>query len=41
MPGRVLIVDDEQPMCDLLREDLSLRGFDVVSRTCAQERSHA
>ena len=37
MPGRILIVDDEQAMCDLLATDLALRGFEVAAHTCAQD----
>ena len=37
MPGRVLIVDDEQSMCELIETDLRLRGFDSAWRTSAEE----
>ncbi|MDA7979404.1 MAG: sigma-54 dependent transcriptional regulator [Pirellulales bacterium] len=35
--GRVLVVDDEASMCELLEADLRLRGFDVAWRTSAEE----
>jgi DNA-binding NtrC family response regulator len=35
MPGRILVVDDEQSMCDLLAEELSTRGFEVACHTSA------
>ncbi|APZ94163.1 sigma-54-dependent transcriptional regulator [Fuerstiella marisgermanici] len=31
--GHVLVIDDEKSMCDLLRDDLSLRGFTVDTFT--------
>ncbi len=31
--GRILVVDDEESMCQLLEADLSLRGFEVSWRT--------
>ena len=37
MNARVLIVDDERNMCELLEADLSTRGFDVTWRTSAAE----
>jgi two-component system response regulator HydG len=37
MPGRVLIVDDERPMCELLETDLRLRGFSPIWMTSARE----
>ena len=37
MPGRVLVVDDEQAMCDALSADLSSRGFEVATRTSGQD----
>jgi DNA-binding NtrC family response regulator len=36
MTDRILIVDDERGMCDLLQVDLGLRGFDVVCFTDAE-----
>jgi DNA-binding NtrC family response regulator len=36
MAGRILVVDDEQPMCDLLAADLTARGFEVACHTSAQ-----
>ncbi len=35
--GRVLVVDDEVSMCELLEADLKLRDFDVAWRTSADE----
>lgn len=35
--GRVLVVDDEASMCQLLEADLRLRGFDIDWRTSAEE----
>jgi two-component system response regulator HydG len=37
VPGRILIVDDEKSMCELLETDLRLRGFEPVGRTSADE----
>jgi two-component system response regulator HydG len=37
MEGRILVVDDELSMCQLLETDLRLRGFEPVSRTSADE----
>ncbi|NQT16592.1 MAG: response regulator, partial [Planctomycetes bacterium] len=37
MNPRVLIVDDEQSMCEMLEVDLGLRQFDVSWHTSAQE----
>src|SRR5215813_2568914 len=37
MRGRVLIVDDEREMCELLRQGLTRRGFATVERTSAAE----
>ncbi len=37
MPGRVLIVDDEKSMCELLEADLSSRELQPVSFTSAEE----
>jgi len=33
MPGRILIVDDELEMCDVLRDGLGRRGFEVTATT--------
>ena len=35
MQPRILVVDDEQSMCELLETDLRLRKFDVASSTSA------
>ncbi|MFC1705657.1 sigma-54-dependent transcriptional regulator [Planctomycetota bacterium] len=37
MPGRILIVDDEPSMCELLEADLGTRGFEPVWFTSADE----
>ncbi len=37
MTGRILIVDDEKSMCDMLDTYLRRRGFEPVSHTSAQE----
>jgi two-component system, NtrC family, response regulator AtoC len=37
MKGRLLIVDDERSMCEMLHEDLSERGCEVEWRTSADE----
>ena len=37
MTGRILIVDDERSMCDLLDTDLRLRGFSTQSFTSAAD----
>jgi DNA-binding NtrC family response regulator len=37
MTGRILIVDDDKSMCDMLDTDLNRRGFEPVSRTSAVE----
>ena len=37
MPGRVLIVDDEQSMCEVLETDLRLRGFETTWFTSPHE----
>jgi len=37
MPGRILIVDDERSMCELIRTDLRLRGFTPCYCTSADE----
>jgi two-component system response regulator HydG len=36
---RVLVVDDERAMCDVLVEELSHRGFTAVARTSADDAS--
>ncbi len=36
MPARILIVDDEQSMCDLLEADLGCRGLDTTCFTSAE-----
>jgi two-component system response regulator HydG len=41
MSGRILIVDDDQSMCDLLEADLSRRGFQISCFTSADEAFHA
>jgi len=37
MTPRILVVDDERSMCDYLEAELRARGFDVASRTNADE----
>ncbi len=37
MTGRILIVDDERNMCELLEMDLRLRGFSTASFTSASD----
>jgi two-component system response regulator HydG len=37
MQGRILIVDDDQSMCELLQAGLKRRGFEAVWRTVADE----
>lgn len=37
MTGRILIVDDEKSMCEMLNADLGRRGFETVSYTSAEE----
>jgi DNA-binding NtrC family response regulator len=37
MQGRVLIVDDDRSMCEMLEVDLRLRGFECRSTTSPQE----
>jgi two-component system response regulator HydG len=37
MNGRVLIVDDEQSMCELLESALAKRGYETASRTSADQ----
>lgn len=39
--GHILVIDDEQNMCDLLRDDLALRGFTVESFTSPLEAVNA
>jgi two-component system response regulator HydG len=41
MSGRILVVDDDQNMCDLLEADLSRRGFQISCFTSANEAFHA
>ena len=41
MPGRVLIVDDEQSMCELLEVDLRMRDFKTAWFTSADEAFQA
>jgi two-component system response regulator HydG len=36
MNGRVLVVDDDQAMCELIEADLRRRGFDVTWHTSAE-----
>lgn len=35
--GKIIVVDDEQNMCDFLRDDLTMRGFSVQTFTSASE----
>ena len=37
MSGRVLVVDDDQGMCELAAEGLGSRGYEVVWRVSADE----
>jgi len=37
MPGRVLVVDDDPGMCAVLQDGLQARGFDVTTKTVAEE----
>jgi DNA-binding NtrC family response regulator len=37
MKGRVLLVDDDRPTCDLLGRQLERRDFEVLARTTAEE----
>ena len=37
MPPRILIVDDEQSMCELVETDLRLRDFESAWRTSPDE----
>ncbi|MGP8152643.1 MAG: sigma-54-dependent transcriptional regulator [Smithella sp.] len=41
MSGQILIVDDDQSMCELLEADLSRRGFQISCFTSADEAFHA
>jgi two-component system response regulator HydG len=41
MQGRVLIVDDEQSMCELLHEALGMRGFQTAWHTAAEDAFRA
>src|SRR5437588_7054649 len=41
MPGRVLIVDDDQSMCELIQTDLKSRGIAAEWRTSAEEAIQA
>ena len=41
MSPRVLIVDDERSMCEMLEVDLELRQFDVSWHTSAEEAFHS
>ena len=41
MPGRVLIVDDEQSMCELIQTDLKSRAIESEWRTSAEEAIRA
>lgn len=41
MTGRVLFIDDEPKMCELVRLDLTARGPDVVTCTSATEALRA
>jgi len=36
MPGRILVVDDEASMCELIEVDLRTRGFEVSWRTSSE-----
>jgi DNA-binding NtrC family response regulator len=36
MPGKILVVDDERSMCELLEADLKMRDFACVSRNSAE-----
>jgi DNA-binding NtrC family response regulator len=37
MPGRILVVDDEPSMCEMIETDLRLRDFDVTWRSAPEE----
>jgi two-component system response regulator HydG len=39
MKGRILIVDDDRAMCEMLEGALARRGFEATSRTSADEAS--
>ena len=41
MAGKILIVDDEQPMCELLEADLRLRNFEPEWYTSAADAVQA
>ncbi len=40
MSGRILVVDDDKNMCELIEADLSRRGFQISYRTSADEAFH-
>jgi DNA-binding NtrC family response regulator len=40
VPSRVLLIDDDFDMCELLGEQLAPRGFEVTSRGSADEGLH-
>ena len=37
MKGRILVVDDDQSMCELIEADLRRRGFQISWYTSADE----
>ena len=37
MEGKVLIVDDDRSMCEMLATDLSRRGFDITWKMSAED----
>lgn len=37
MQGKILIVDDDRSMCEMLEADLTRRGFDIQWKTSAEE----
>ena len=39
MRRRILIVDDDRAMCELIDADLTRRGFDVTWHTSAEGRA--
>lgn len=41
MPGRVMIVDDDQSMCELIEADLASRGISAEWKTSASDALHA
>ncbi len=41
MPGRVLVVDDDQSMCEMLEAGLSRRGVSTLWRTSAEDALNA